>query len=302
MPRAAIACRPTRSESDRAASAIMGDVDEEIQRTRARQYAICTNALTTDRVSDGAEAVFDQALTNGLAAIVGYAWPGAELGGAKVLSAAGLLDVIKQRGKADEDGIVRVLHDPNGPEYGDPSPFDDEPSPNFTNVNEPVLRDALDVTQVIRHARADDRGGDAVLIDDHLAALAELGTHPALSAITGELVDQLVDWARQTASDRDATERERAGAYYQVLDADERGRREAIDYREAHDWETKDDRSAVEQCPVCENWALVAHRFDSFTDEVGIGTCHVCSYRRTAEIADEYGFDLDLERAIQRAD
>jgi len=110
-------------------------VEDQPQRTRAGQYAICANALT--RVSGGAEAVFDQALTNGLAAIVAHAWPGAELeGGAnRVRSAAALLDVIKQCGKPAENGTIRVLHDPSGPEYGEPSPFDNEPWPNFTSVN-----------------------------------------------------------------------------------------------------------------------------------------------------------------------
>jgi hypothetical protein len=280
-----------------------GSVDEGIQRSRALEYGVCTTALTSDRVTHGAEGVFDQALTNGLAAIVAYAWPGAELSGTRVRSAAQLLDVIGRHGKAHEDGTVRVLHDPKGPEYEPPSPlFPDDPWPNFTSVNEPVLRDALDVTQAIRHARVDGRVSDMALTDEHRAALADLGFHPALRPIIDELADVLDDATRANARARDGAERERAGAYHRQLDADETARREAIDYRGQHDWETSDgDRSVVEECRVCENWALVARGFDSFTEEVGIGTCHVCSYHRTAEIANEYGFEIDLERAIERA-
>ncbi len=45
-------------------------MEEDRQNERARQYAVCTYALRNDRASDGAEAIYDQALTNGLAAIV----------------------------------------------------------------------------------------------------------------------------------------------------------------------------------------------------------------------------------------
>jgi hypothetical protein len=45
----------------------------------------------------------------------------------------------------------------------------------------------------------------------------------------------------------------------------------------------------------------VAGTFDVFTEEIGIGTCLVCSYRRTREVADECGVELDMERQIERA-
>jgi hypothetical protein len=46
----------------------------DLNRRRARQYAVCTYALDYDHVTDGAEGVLDQALTNGLAAIVSHEW------------------------------------------------------------------------------------------------------------------------------------------------------------------------------------------------------------------------------------
>src|SRR3954452_11815885 len=90
---------------------------EELQARRARHYAVCTYALDYDRASDGAEGVFDQALTNGLAAIVADEWPGEEVGrGGRMLAASKLLDVIEQRGKHKDDGVVAILR-PGEPEY-----------------------------------------------------------------------------------------------------------------------------------------------------------------------------------------
>ncbi|GAA2171255.1 hypothetical protein [Actinomadura napierensis] len=88
------------------------------QRHRAAQYARCTHALggiPVTEVTDGAEGVFDQALTNGLAAIVAHDWPGEETTGTgRVLPAAGLLTVIERHGETASDGIVRVPDDPAG--------------------------------------------------------------------------------------------------------------------------------------------------------------------------------------------
>src|SRR4051812_14786526 len=129
-------------------------MDDALTEARARQYAACSYALRHDRVQDGAEAIFDQALTNGLVAIVAHTWPGEETrrrGGIK--SASELLDTIEQHGTISDDGAVRVPHDPDGPE------FEDDPIwgcvENFATVDVPALRDALAVTQAIRHARPD---------------------------------------------------------------------------------------------------------------------------------------------------
>jgi hypothetical protein len=274
----------------------MDDFAEQRQDQRAVQYAVCTYALEHDRVTDGAEGIFDQAVTNGLAAIVAHAWAGAEMTGSRVRSARELLDVIEQRGKAERGGIVRVPHDPDGPEFEE-APFADEPLPNFTTVRVPVLRDAINATQAIRHARVDGHTSAATLSDEHVAALRELDYHPALFALGGEAIER----SRMSVRDRDIAEQQRAAAYYHELDADERARRQAIDYRAEHEWEGVDCRTAVQRCPVCGNRALVARTFDAFAEEIGIGTCLVCSYRRTREVADECGVELDIERAIERA-
>ncbi|MFC5748452.1 hypothetical protein [Actinomadura rugatobispora] len=117
------------------------ETHEAVQRGRARQYTLCAIALQHDRLSVGAEGVFDQALTNGLAAVVAHTWPSKEADRkGRVLSADSLLTVIENHGTAAEDGVMWVPHDPEGPLYDEPfyeepheatedqvQPFDDEP-------------------------------------------------------------------------------------------------------------------------------------------------------------------------------
>jgi hypothetical protein len=268
-------------------------MDDALREARARQYAVCSYALRHDRVQDGAEAIFDQALTNGLVAIVAHTWPGEEVrrrGAMK--SASELLDVIEQHGTSDDDGAVRVPDDPDGPE------FEDDPIwgrvENFATVDVPALRDALDVTQAIRHARPD--GDDAVLSERHIEALTGLDRHAALFGISDELVER----AQAGIAGRDAAERTRAGAYYRALGDEERQRREAIDYAAEYAWETQDDRTVVDECPVCENRALVAPALDGVIEEIGIGFCFVCSYHRTQEVAIEQAHELHIEQSLER--
>lgn len=271
-------------------------MDAERQRQRARQYAVCAYALRHDRVADGAEAIYDQALTNGLAAIVAHHWPGEEMKASsrQALAASGLLEVIKQHGTDAGDGTVRVVHDPTRPEYEEHPALGE--LENFTTVDVPAFNQALQVTQAIRHARATGEPG-TTLTEAHVEALAKLDYHPALFAITDELVER----SQAGIAARDEAERARAGAYYRALDDEERERREAINYEDAHTWETKGGRSIVDECPVCEVLALVARALDPVIEEIGIGFCFVCSYQRTPELAEELAYQLDIERAIDRA-
>jgi hypothetical protein len=268
-----------------------------IQEQRARQFATCTYALRHDRVTDGAEGVFDQALTNGLAAIVAHSWPGAELDGERVRSASGLLGVIKEGGKSVGKGVFRVLHDPEGPEWVE-FPFDDEPVPNFTTVDVDTLTDALTTTHAIRHARDSGKRSVTLLTEAHMEALHELDYHPALFALTDEEIDR----AEQRVIYRDRVELDRAADYYRILSLEERARRDGVDYETEFAWQTKDDRCEVEICPVCANRSLVAHEFDGYLDEIGIGVCIVCSYTRTRTVAEDMATDIQLRRAVERDD
>lgn len=279
-------------------SSDLGADSNAVQRGRARQYAICTYALDYGRVADGAEGIFDQALTNGLAAIVAHTWPGAEMSSkGRALSAAGLLDVIEERGQAVDGGIVRVPHEVGGPEYTD-LPFDEGPMPNFTSVEIEPLRDAIRTTQAIRHARDLDNAAATVLTDAHMGALRELDYHPALFSLSSEAIDRLeeVTWSA------DATERARAERYLEALGDTERRRREQIDYAELYGFETTEDRVEVEECPVCLQTALVAATRDPLLDEIGVGHCVVCGYERTAGVAGDMALGVQIERATGRDD
>lgn len=265
----------------------------DAQQRRARQYAVCTYALEHDHVSDGAEGVFDQALTNGLAAIVAHEWPGEEHRGARTLSAAELLTVIETYGKAMDCGTVRILRQ-GEPEYVQ-TPLDDDEIPNFTPVDVKTLRDGINATQAIRHARDTDDDSPA-LTTGHLKALRDLDDHPALYAITDEQIDR----AEQNVAETDRAEGERASAYWQSLTDDERSRRRAIDYQDEYAWETPESRCEVDLCPVCWTEAFVASTFDSWLDEIGIGACRACSYRRSPDVADDQAIELQIRRQMDR--
>jgi hypothetical protein len=268
---------------------------EELQARRARQYAVCTYALDHDRATDGAEGVFDQALTNGLAAIVAHEWPGEEVGRrGRMLAAAGLLDVLEQHGKHKDDGVVAILR-PGEPEYTQ-YPFEDEPMPNYTAVNVTVVREALSATQAIRHARDSGEPMDTALTGAHIAALRELDHHPALYALSDEVINR----AECSVIQRDRIEQNRALDYWHSLGDAERGRREMIDYEAEYAWETPGDRCEVQDCPVCWQRSLVAGQFDSQLDEIGIGWCAACSYERTREVADDAATTELIRRAVER--
>lgn len=272
------------------------DLMTEIEERRARQYAICTYALDYDRVTDGAEGVFDQALSNGLAAIVAHAWPGAESDDRGVLSAARLLSVLEERGAIRDDGIVHILR-PGEPEW-DTVPWEDKPVPNFTLIDVPTLREAISASQAIRHARDAGEAVASGLSDAHIQALRELDHHPALYTLTDEMIQR----AERNVAEEDAAERDRALDYWHSLGSEEQTRREAFDYAAAYAWETKDGRIEVGECSVCWQEAFVAEEFDGFLDEIGVGTCIACSYRRSRRMADDLATEVQMRRAVERED
>jgi hypothetical protein len=81
---------------------------EDTEWQRRREYGECTAVLIANPETNGAEGLFNQALTNALAAIVNYHWPGRELNpNGRVKSAADLLAFIN--GKVRRRGNMRVL-------------------------------------------------------------------------------------------------------------------------------------------------------------------------------------------------
>jgi hypothetical protein len=274
---------------------------EDLQRKRARQYALCTLALSHDWEGPGVEGIFDQALTNGLAAIVATFGEGLESrDDGQTLSAASLLKVIQDHGEDAGDGVVHVVHPPN-PLVDMVTWLGDEAPRNFTRVRVRVLHAAIVATQRIRHAR--DTGQDPVpsLTQEAVQALAELDYHPALSTVTDEMRDQYE--LNVEAADRAA--QGRAHAYLELVeewDEEELERRAAIDYPAYSGGYKDEEMTTVEECPVCGNFALVAAFRDSWLDEVGIGQCVVCSYKRTAAVARAMATDLGIRRAAERDD
>jgi hypothetical protein len=118
---------------------------------RRVRYATNTLALSNNTIPP--EGPFDAGLTNGLAAIVAYDWPGEELS--------------KRGGVKPARDLLLVIDD-----YGCPSPF----------IDTRTLGEGLDLTQPARHARDDDEF--AALQRDHIQALLALDEHPALMFLT----------------------------------------------------------------------------------------------------------------------
>jgi len=223
----------------------------DTQERRARQYAVCSCALTQDRITDGAEGAFDQALTNGLAGIVAAEWPGAESDRpSHIRSAHYLLEVIEEKGTPGPEGVIHLLR-ADGPTWLPPV-VGEEPTPNFTIVEVATLRDALKVTWAIRHARDADQEHVAGLSEKQISALVELNHHPAVRSM-----DVAVDRAEDRLQKVDTAERQRAAAaYHASLDDEEQRLRETVDYEERYGYATPDGRCEVEECPVCGNISL----------------------------------------------
>lgn len=293
------------------------DETPDAQKARARQYALCTVALKYDRISAGAEGVFDQALTNGLAAIVARMWPGEEMGRFGVKSAAKLLEVIAAEGVAAGDGTFQVVYERGQEPKPEPEPetelvedpfegpsriFERQPynwMPNYTTVNTVVLQEAIEATQAIRHARATDADTDVTLSEEQIEALDALSFHPALEGMSEHLYERVTE--NDEAADQ--AERERAVVYLELLrDGSELERRVQIDYREEYEYYRPDGRSEVYECPVCEVYSLVAHAHDGWIGEVGIGQCVVCGYRRSSAVADDIATGIQMQRAADRDD
>lgn len=272
----------------------MGEQPEStpnVQRARARQYLLCKNALESGGIDAGAEGIFDQALTNGLAAIVAHNWPGRDVEGPQVLPASRLLNVIQECAEDAGDGVFYVPH-PDEPEPISllSLPLFDELIPNSTVVKVEILRAAIAATQAIRHARATDEHTTVTLSDEQIEALDELSFHPALHDTDGLLPDHF--WLDAVASEN--AEIGRAEQYLDLLGEEERKRRAAINYGGMH--------REVDWCEVCGTESLVVQGRDGWLDEIAIGQCVVCGYERTPEVADILAEDLDIQRKVERPD
>jgi hypothetical protein len=129
---------------------------------RQTRYALNYRALHILGVPP--EGPFDVALTNALLAIVGHADPHLTVQGSRTLPASSLLGVIEgMQAAAIEDGTAPLM------------------------IDVPVLRDALELTQPLRHGRADDEW--VILPEAHLDALRALDDVEGLGVL--DVADQI---------------------------------------------------------------------------------------------------------------
>ncbi|MFJ1757256.1 hypothetical protein [Kitasatospora sp. NPDC088134] len=235
---------------------------------RAYQYARCAAVLAADLDVPGQEATYDQALTNGLVAIVARQWPGQEQDGKGfVFPAAALLRTIADRAVAQPDGTHLV-------EWTDAAG-----RPGATRVDTAVLREGIGATQASRHGRA-----AGALERRHVDALLALDSHPALGRIRE--VESDSQWLG--AEIRDRYDQQRAADYLAFIGDDEAARRaeRAPDLAEPYHPKHNPDREGteLELCRVC-GYSAFKLRFPAEFPDTGFGACLVCSYARSADVS-----------------
>ncbi|MEV0262814.1 hypothetical protein AB0I49_15945 [Streptomyces sp. NPDC050617] len=241
-------------------------------------------------MGSGAEAIFDQALTNGLAAVVSAEWGEAaatEKDGRRVKSAAALLDVVKEKAQEDqEEPGVFVIPDPAPPPAPNESlrsvwPWEGAESLALdTRIHVIVLRSGIKSTQPVRHASV--RGG---LQREHIEALLALDHHNSLGTLGGEHAD--CAWEGTEADDRAA--RARAFALLLRLGDEEASNRaeRASELHPSYHPKHNPDSLELQDCPICGYTAFGPDHGDEHGMGIGVGQCLVCHYERTADVAAE---------------
>jgi hypothetical protein len=253
---------------------------------RGYHYARCAVVLDEDPEVPGAEALFDQALSNGLAAIVSTEWPGEELEkNGQVKSAARLLTVVTDHLESDSDGHYRLaLEDGARVAVGDPD------AESHLIIDVETLREAVTTGQAIRHGR---RGILGALERRHIDALVALDRHPSLARFWEEYADRAL--ARERA--RDLRLQAHAADYVELIGDDEVRRRVATapDYLPIRP-KDRIDGPSLYSCPVCTNDTLLGTAIDDLGYGIVVGICLVCSYSRGSVIADDEARELEWPR------
>jgi hypothetical protein len=257
---------------------------EETQWQRAREYGECTAALIANPEAAGAEALFNQALSNGLAAIVSHHWPGEDRrGNGRVKSAADLLSLINR--KVRRRGNMRVLEGRlRGYRWR-------------TAIATNVLAEGVRQTDPVRHGSNEG----SRLEKRHIDELVKLDSHPSLQSLTNEVHDE--HWRQEVSADRDA--RWRALVYIRRLSPEEWARRQEPAFVEQHlPFDPKERYSSfgADLCPVCGLETLIVQEIDPFGVGVGAGTCVACGYTRTAFMAEDEAMYEKIQWELGKGD
>ncbi|REH55230.1 hypothetical protein BCF44_101247 [Kutzneria buriramensis] len=307
--------------------------DAALFRNRAQVYARCAFALQRDPDMAGAESLFDAALSNGLAVIVGSSWRGEEFGSKtgkdgklKVKFSRQLLDTLAS--KARSHAVTPAETELTVPQVrvDNIDAVWDATGANATAVTLTVTR-FLDVPREQHQKHRSDGeplsafgpfppSHDIVRVD--VAALPEginiangirhgndaadeleqrhLDALFALDAHPGldGLYDERIDATERDDIDADDLRVDIANDYLRLLTEDEIARR--VD---AADWLAPDpfEDDGLQDCPLCGNCALIPDGgSDSFGMGIRAGICFVCSYRRSREQAEQEAMSMRLDQ------
>ncbi|MFI5690070.1 hypothetical protein [Streptomyces sp. NPDC051636] len=238
----------------------------------------------------GPEGVFEQALSNGLAAIVAHEWPGQEAhSNGHIRSARELLRVIMEHARRErlpeQDAIVLIpdKHRPRTTPLSSPESLTQErPQGRHTPIDVSTLLDGINVSQPARHAR-----GAGGLQRRHIEALLALDGHESLR----KMGEQQHDRIREQAWKEDAVSQKRAAEYLERIGEEEAARRaEAVENPNACHPKHNPDGRPLDTCPVCEYETFCVDGLAPIWGRVAYGQCLVCTYTRTPDTAEDEGY------------
>ncbi|MEU6402332.1 hypothetical protein [Streptomyces sp. NPDC046985] len=237
----------------------------------------------------GREGVFEQALSNGLAAIVASEWPGKELNrNGRVQSASTLLKVIEEHIPAT-DGVVLVPDQhpmQEIPQDDTDSLFQAPRRSSHTRIDVRTLQNGIESSQAARHGR-----GVGGLQHRHIEALLALDGHRSLGAMGEEQQDRI----QQIAQAQDAASQKRAAEYLERIGEEEAARRaENVANPNAHHPKRNPDGRDLDTCPVCGHETFCVEGLAPVFGRVGYGQCLVCTYIRTPDVAEDEAFTEHL--------
>ncbi|MFF7975809.1 hypothetical protein [Streptomyces sp. NPDC007905] len=250
-------------------------------------FSEVTSVDLSTETEPGHEGIYDQALSNALAAIVAAEWPGKEANGrGRVHFARDLLKVIAEKIPPDPATGLCVIPDRDADvrsrwekENRAPEGFWD------TRIDVALLTDALNVSGLARHG-----SGTGRLQHRHVHALLALDHHPALRT----LLEAQSDRDDEQAQDEDARSADQARALLELIGDEEAKRRaESAENPNEYDPRHNPDGHDFEECPVCGYETFCVLGLDMW-GRVGFGQCVVCSYRRSPQVADQEGFGEHL--------